>query len=146
MMTRNHNRLGLTYQLETLFGHPVLSTIAPENIPLVHSDGKIYGIEPVRLPGMEYFCGRGFLTTDGATWLQARKMLRPSFAKQNISQLDFLSRETRKLLQKLPNDGTTVDIQPLLFITVRSIHRCILFYPANKCIVLAQLFAFLAWH
>lgn len=120
MMKRNHDRLGLTYQLDSLFGDPVINTIAPENLPLIHSNGKNYGIQPVRHPGMEYFCGKGFLTTDDPTWLQARKMLKPSFAKQNISQLDFLSRETHKLLQKLPTDGTTVDLQPLLFITVRS--------------------------
>ncbi|PSN69738.1 hypothetical protein BS50DRAFT_295368 [Corynespora cassiicola Philippines] len=60
MMKRNHDRLGLTYQIDTLFRDPVINTIAPENLPLIHSNGKGYGIEPVRLPGMEYFCGPGF--------------------------------------------------------------------------------------
>jgi hypothetical protein len=65
MMKRNHNQFGLTYQLDSLFGDAVLNTIAPENLPLIHSNGKNCGIHPVRLPGMEYFCGKGFLTTDG---------------------------------------------------------------------------------
>ena len=119
MMKRNHDHFGLTYQVDTLFGDPVIHTIAPANLPLIHSDGKSYGIQPVRLPGMEYFCGKGFLTTDGPIWLQARKMLRPSFAKQNISQLEFLSRETQKMLEKIPTDGGTIDLQPLFFVTVR---------------------------
>jgi cytochrome P450 len=119
MMKRNHDRFGPTYQVDTLFGDSVVNTIAPANLPLIHSDGKTYGIQPVRLPGMEYFCGKGFLTTDGAIWLQSRKMLRPSFAKQNISQLDFLSWETQRMLERIPTDGETIDLQPLFFVTVR---------------------------
>lgn len=118
MMKRNHDRFGLTYQVDSLFGDPVLNTIAPENLPLIHSNDKIYGIQPMRLPGMEYFCGKGFLTTDGPSWMQARKLLKPSFAKPNISRLEFLSRETDKLLENIPGNGSTVDLQPLLFITV----------------------------
>lgn len=119
MMKRNHDHFGLTYQLDTLFGNPVIHTIAPENLPLVYSNGGNYRIQPVRFPGMKYFCGKGFLTTDGLTWLRARKLLKPSLAKKNIAQLESLSQETRKLLEKLPNDGSTIDLQPLLFITVR---------------------------
>ena len=132
MMKRNHDRFGSTYQSESLFGDPVLNTIAPENLPPIHSSGDKYGIQPVRLPGMEYFCGQGFLTTDGPVWLQARKRLKPSFAKQNISQLDFLGQETRKLLAKIPTDGTTIDLQPALFVTVRCITCDLLILSATK--------------
>lgn len=132
MMKRNHDRFGLTYQSESFFGDPVLNTIAPENLPPIHSNGKHYGIQPVRLPGMEYFCGQGFLTTDGLVWLHARKMLKPSFAKQSISQLDFLGQETRKLLNKIPTDGTTIDLQHPLFITVRRIAYDILLLSVAK--------------
>ena len=134
MMKRNHDQFGSTYQSESLFGDPVLNTIAPENLPLIHSSGETYGIQPVRLPGMEYFCGQGFLTTDGPVWLQARKRLKPSFTKQNISQLDFLGQETGRLLAKVPTDGTTIDLQPALFITVRCI-VCVfpILSVANKC-------------
>ena len=117
-MSRYHSRYGLTYQLDSLFGNPLINTVAPENLQAIFSSGKDFGIEPLRLSGMEYFCGQGFLTTDGSIWQHSRKMLKPSFSKTNISDLSFLAHEVEKLITKIPGDGSTVDLQPLLFVTV----------------------------
>ncbi|KAI1082057.1 cytochrome P450 [Whalleya microplaca] len=69
-----------------------------------------------RLPGMEYFCGRGFITTDGDTWRHSRKLLKPSFDLSNIRDLSILKEEVDTLLKQLPKDGSTVDLQPLLYV------------------------------
>jgi hypothetical protein len=122
MMKQNHDRFGLTYKVDSLFSAPVINTIAPENLPLIHGRGETYGIQPRRLPGMEEFCGKGLLTTDGEIWARARRMFKPTFAKGNISKLEFLARETDGLFGKIPREGKTVDLQPLLFGMVRCTH------------------------
>jgi hypothetical protein len=121
-LRRLHQKYGHTFATETLVNDTTIFTIASENIKTVNMRHDHWGIEPQRLPGMELFCGRGFLTTDGEVWKQARSLLKPSFAKGNISDLTVLSRETDKLLEQLPTYGQTVDLQPLLYIIVRPPH------------------------
>lgn len=115
---RLHKDHGHTFQVEPLFDKTTIFTIAPENIKMVNMRQDHWGIQPQRLEGMEFFCGRGFLTMDGEMWQHARKLIRPSFTKSNISDLSVLSRETDKFLEQLPPDGETVDLQPLLYIMV----------------------------
>jgi cytochrome P450 len=90
-------RHGTTFQLDSLFGSGTIVIIAPENLQAIYSSVKDFGIQPIRLPMMEYFCGVGFLTTDGSIWQHSRKLLKPSFSKSNILDLSFLSREVDKL-------------------------------------------------
>jgi hypothetical protein len=111
-------RHGPTFQLDSLLGADTIVTIAPENLQAIYSTGKDFGIQPIRLPTMEYFCGVGFLTTDGSLWQHSRKLLKPSFSKSNISDLSFLNHEIDKLFAKIPSDGSVVDLQPLMFIVV----------------------------
>lgn len=118
-LRRLHQKYGHTFATETLVNDTTIFTVAPENIKTVNMRHDHWGIEPQRLPGMEFFCGRGFLTMDGQVWKEARSLLKPSFAKGNISDLTVLSRETDKLLEQLPTDGQIVDLQPLLYIIVR---------------------------
>ncbi|KAF1951020.1 cytochrome P450 [Byssothecium circinans] len=111
---RHHQQYGHTFKVNSLLSQPPIITIAPENIRVVNS-GKDWGIEPLRLAGMEYFCGRGFLTTDGDVWQHSRKLLKPTFAKANLIDLTFLSREFDRFVDQLPKDRATVDLQPLFY-------------------------------
>ena len=61
---------------------------------------------------MELFCGRGFLTMDGDVWRHARRALRSSFAKSNLSDWSILSREVDRIVADLPRNGDAVDFQP----------------------------------
>lgn len=115
---RQHERLGQTFQVNTLSRAPTIFTIAPQNLQAINTRDDDWGVQPSRLAGMEHFCGRGFLTVDGDEWRRARKSLRPSFARSNLIDLGLLARETDRLLEKLPTDGSTVDLQPLLYVMV----------------------------
>jgi cytochrome P450 len=117
---RYHQHYGKTFQLQSLIAQPAVMTLAPINIKAVNT-AKDFGIEPMRLSGMEYFCGRGFLTTDGDIWQHSRKLLKPGFAKSNLINLDFLSQQVDNILSQLPAEGDTVDLQPLLYTMVGSI-------------------------
>lgn len=117
-----HRRYGKTFQVTSLCGNPTLNTIATENVRAINIS-KDFGAEAMRLAGMENFCGRGFITTDGETWNQSRKFLKPSFNLNKLRDLTILSNEVDILISGLPKDGTTVDLQPLLYVTVRAFHR-----------------------
>lgn len=112
-----HRRYGTTYQVRSWLGLPTVCTIAPENLHFVNAS-KDFGVAPMRLPGMEYFCGRGFITTDGETWKHSRNLLKPSLDIGNIRDLNILKIEVDALFQQLPKDGSTVDLQPLLYVMV----------------------------
>lgn len=60
---RFHQDHGHSFQLNTLISPPTIYTVAPENIKVIHTDDASWGIEPQRLPGMEYFCGKQLLHT-----------------------------------------------------------------------------------
>lgn len=112
-------RYGNSFQANTLVSKPTIFTIAPENVKLINTRDHEWGIQPHRLPGMEYLCGRGFLTMDGDISRHSWRLLKPSFAKSNLANMSVLSREVDNFLEKLPKDGTTVELQPLLYIMVR---------------------------
>jgi cytochrome P450 len=86
-------------------------TVAPQNIKAINN-GKEWGVEGMRLAGMKHLCGTGFLTTDGDLWQHSRKLLKPSFARKNLEDLQQLAKQIDCVLVRLPVDGETVDLQP----------------------------------
>lgn len=112
-----HKRYGNTYQVNSWASLPAVCTIATENVRAINNS-KDFGVAPMRLTGMGYFCGPGFITTDGDVWRHARKLLKPSFELTNIRNLETLGGEVDALLEKLPKDGATVDMQARLYAMV----------------------------
>lgn len=110
---RQHQLYGKTYRAPTLIAPTAIMSIEPANIRAANS-GKEFGIQPARLPGMEPFCGRGFLTTDGDLWQHTRKLLKPGFSKSNIADCEYLSQQVDDLISGIA-DGATVDLQPLFY-------------------------------
>ena len=114
-LVRRYSTLGRTFQTN-LMGSPSINTIEPENLHTIYvSRFKDWGVQPVRLPAQEPFCGRGFITTDGPAWEHSRALLKPSFNKSNVADLSMLENGLNKLIECIPTDGSTVDLQPLLF-------------------------------
>lgn len=118
-LTRRYNTLGNTFSAKSL-GSSSINSIEPENIKAVFSSNfNDWGVEPVRLPAQDPFCGRGFITTDGPSWEHSRSLLRPSFNRGNAVDLFTLETYLSKVIDRIPRDGSTVDLQPLLFSLVR---------------------------
>lgn len=59
--------------------------------------------------------GHGIFNTDGKLWHQSRALLRPSFAKERISNLEIAEVHFQHLLRRIPRDGSTIDLQDLFF-------------------------------
>lgn len=120
-LTKRYGELGSTFQSKSL-GSFVINSIRPENIQAVWSTMfKDWGVGPVRLPAQDPFCGHGFITTDGPEWEHSRALLKPSFNRANAIDLPTLESYLKKLIDKIPRDGSTVDLQPLLFSLVSHI-------------------------
>ena len=60
------------------------------------------------------FMGDGLLTTDGAEWAHSREMVRPVFRRSRIGDFAVFEVHVKRFLDLLPQDGSTVDVQPLL--------------------------------
>ena len=76
---------------------------------------QIFGLEPMRygFPPTPDFFGRGILAVDGPFWEHSRAMIKPIFGKVQIVNLKSLDRHLQRMMGYIPNDGTTVDLQPL---------------------------------
>ena len=113
-----HQEYGPTYRELTWYG-TTIKTSSAANIQVVYgTKSKDYGIQPFRLAGMRPFCGEGLLTTDGAIWERSRAMIKPSFHKNNISDLGAFKKSVEHLIHRIPKDGSMVDLQPLATLMV----------------------------
>jgi hypothetical protein len=72
-------KYGKTYRLSTVFT-PLSALVSddPENVLAMMAPEWGVG---VRLQGMKEMLGKGFIDTDGAEWMRARKMLKPGFGR-----------------------------------------------------------------
>ena len=121
-LTRRYTAMGNTFSAKSL-GTSSINSIEPANIKAVFlSNFNDWGVEPIRLPAQDPFCGRGFITTDGAAWEHSRSLLRPSFNKRTAIDLPVLETYLRRVIDRIPRDGSTFDLQPMLFSLVCSLY------------------------
>ena len=59
--------------------------------------------------------GNGIFTRDGEAWQHSRDMLRPSFMRSQVADLQLIDRHVAHLIRAIPRDGSTIDLQPLFF-------------------------------
>lgn len=118
-LTRLHAHYGTTFQITPMVTKPIIYTICPENLKEIMTNGRDFGVEPLRGESMRPFCGKGFLTSDGDDWMASRRMLKPCFGKKHIEDLSTLNRGVDGMIDKIVEAKGTVDLQPLLFDMVR---------------------------
>ncbi|KAI1170323.1 cytochrome P450 alkane hydroxylase-like protein [Nemania sp. FL0916] len=108
----NHVRLGTTFTARA-FTQPFVATTDPENIKTVLATRfKDYAIGSVRAPRLSALLGKGIFVTDGEAWSHSRAMLRPNFAKDQVTDLEMVNRHIEHLISAVPV-GATVDLQDL---------------------------------
>ena len=106
--------LGRTNQT-TSFGTATINTIEPKNLQMVYSLAfDNFGMEPLRRNMVKQLWGRGILSTDGAFWQHSRALIRPTFNRHQIANFDLMRVHVDRLLERIPQDGSLVDLAPLL--------------------------------
>ncbi|KAF3004898.1 hypothetical protein E8E13_006449 [Curvularia kusanoi] len=108
-----------TFSMNVL-GAPSIFTNDPKNVQAVlATQFKEFGLGERRNANFSQLLGQGIFSTDGAAWQHARNLLRPQFAREQVSDLDLEEQHIRNLMRVLPTnkDGWTdvTDIQPLFF-------------------------------
>ena len=105
-----------TYQF-SLLGATIIPTMEPDNVKSILAlDFKSYSLGEIRKGPMVSLLGEGIFTTDGAAWQHSRDMLRPMFVRsQLLEDLEMFERHAHHLIEAIPKDSSTVDLQELFF-------------------------------
>ena len=82
-------------------------------------------MEPIRGGFAEKFIGKGVFMQDGQTWKRARALIRPTFNRAEIADLENFEIHVGRLLALIPRDERTVDLQPLFKRLVSGCRGCI---------------------
>ena len=96
-------------------------TCDPKNIQaILATQFKEFAFGEYRLGVLRPLLGNGIFAADGAQWERARAMMRPQFARGQVSDLELEEEHLQNLLRALPCDHATgwtapVDLQVLFF-------------------------------
>lgn len=105
---------GKTFKSCTM-GVTTIYTMEWENIHAVQSlEFEKWGVAPLRR-SVAAMMGNGITISDGATWSHARKTLRPVFKKAQFNNLEKMAfdKHLSRMLTRIPNDSSTIDLQIL---------------------------------
>ena len=117
-------------------GQPVISTIEPQNLKTILSlDFHKWSLGRRRNEALNLLLGPGIFCTDGAQWAHSRAMLRPSFVRSQVADLATLEIHVRHLIDAIPRDGSTVDLQDLFFRFTLDAATEFLFGESTGCLI-----------
>lgn len=101
---------------QLLFREKVINTADPENIKaILATQFTDFQHSPRRKAAFYPTFGHGIFTTDGAEWEFSRALLRPNFVRSQVGDLDIFEAHIARLIDRIPKDGSIVDIQHLFF-------------------------------
>jgi cytochrome P450 len=93
-----------------------MTTIEPENVKTILSTKfGDYSLGRRRKEVFIPFLGHGIFSNDGASWERSRQLIRPNFTRQQVADLDMFEVHVSHLMDSIPRDGSTVDLQDLFF-------------------------------
>ena len=129
-----HDALGNTFQSVAL-GKRRIFTIEPDNLrSILLTDFKDWGVQPLRLPPWGPLLGSGVMDTDGMFWKHSRDMVQPLFRKEQISDLASFDIHVTRMLDLMPEDGSTMDLQPLFARLILDFTTEFLFGESVECL------------
>ncbi|OLN96597.1 Cytochrome P450 52A5 [Colletotrichum chlorophyti] len=110
------DKLGNTWWVKTPTTW-VIMTAEPENLKAIlasaWTDWPVTG--PRRDALLPILGEEAIFTANGQEWHDARAMMRPTFVRNQIADLKCFERHVSNLMAKIPRDGSTVDLQALLY-------------------------------
>lgn len=114
----------------------VISTSEPENLKtMLAVNFKDWALPDKRKSAFLPFLGSGIFTSDGAAWQHSRELLRPNFVRSQVGDLETFETHVNHLIQAIPRDGSSFDIQALFFnLTIDSATE-FLFGESTNCLV-----------
>lgn len=115
VLTQRYAKFGNTISTKMMFSKTIM-TIDPENLKAVLATNfKDWNLPDQRKSAFIPLLGHGIFTSDGPAWQQSRDLMRPNFNRGQVGNLKALEVHVDHLLQAIPRDGSTVDLQELFF-------------------------------
>lgn len=100
-------------------GRSLAFTADPRNVQTILAlKFKDFEFGKYRNEGFRPLLGYGIFSTDGSMWEHSRAMLRPNFARNQITDIEIYERHVSALIKNIPRDGSTFDLQELFFCMV----------------------------
>lgn len=108
-------RYGHTHY-ELVLGQRIIMTDDAENVKTILATKfedwpiagpRLYSVLPLLGPN-------SIFSSNGEAWHKARTMLRPSFVRDQVADFRCFERHTGNFIQRIPTDGSPVDLQELL--------------------------------
>lgn len=98
-------------------GDWMLATAEPENVKAILSTQFAkWPVQGLRQMTSVHSLGpKAIFSVNGKEWQRARALIRPSFVRNQLADLECTDRHVENFLARLPRDGSRVDLQPLFF-------------------------------
>jgi cytochrome P450 len=125
---------GTTYQ-QTFLSKYLITTIEPENIKAILATQFKDFCLGTRHQQFYPLMGDGIFTLDGAGWSHARGLLRPQFTRDQVADLSMLDDHISHLVDLIPKDRTSFDIQRLFFLLTLDSATHFLFGESVGCML-----------
>ena len=110
-----YDRIGNTFQGKVFFT-PMIFTIEVDNIKtMLALNFKEWNLSTRRKLSVVPLLGHGIFTTDGTQWQHSRELLRPNFVRSQVGDMETFETHIDQLINSIPRDGSTVDLQDLFF-------------------------------
>jgi cytochrome P450 len=91
----------------------IVVTAEPENMKAVFSGNfRSFG-QATKTKEVDFLLGDGIFNIEGDAWHQSRELLRPIFARSQVADLHAFETHVRTLIERIPGDGSTVDLSNL---------------------------------
>lgn len=112
-----------------------IMTIEPENLKAVMANNfKNFNLADNRKATFIPLLGEGIFTTDGPAWHRSRELLRPNFVRAQVADLEAFEVHVNHLMDAIPRDGSTVDLQELFFRLTMDSATEFLFGESTNCL------------
>ena len=131
-------RNGPTYMTK-IMGVDAIFTIDPENIrTLLAVNFDHYSVGRRRGDAFIPYLGHSIISADGDAWVSSRRLLRSSFILRQ-ADLAIFEKHITHLLQAIPGNGITIDLQPAFFHLAMDIASEFFLGESTDCLVPEQL-------
>ncbi|KUM59964.1 hypothetical protein ACN42_g7154 [Penicillium freii] len=108
-----HQSYGPTFKARVA-NRSLIFTVDPKNIQTVLAlKFKDFGVGSARRGALRPIMGQGIFGVDGSEWEHARALLRPNFSRTRINDTELYESHVAELIDRIPRDGSTVDLLPL---------------------------------
>ncbi|KAF2726911.1 cytochrome P450 alkane hydroxylase [Polyplosphaeria fusca] len=126
---------GYTFSM-VLAGSTIIQTAEPENIKAVLGERQPdFDSGSVRFWSAEPLLGKGIFTSDGATWVHSRALLKPCFSTRDASDLPLFETHLQRLFARLPASEKVIDLQPLFFQLSMDVSTVSLLGESTNCLL-----------